>query len=254
MKIEMYYLTRRQRCQFPSWSKKGNIFPLILRVVTFLPWRYNSCETAWFQQLNWRIRERLSQAINNGSWYKLSFLVNKDAMIVPATYIYSVSRFAQISWDMGPWNKHRYFRFYKLGVGKVRRDGPSEITGGGETVPPQKIPARETCLKKILQALIPNNNKLYALEKDYCRQAGFLKKFLHQNFFTTPPPHPSPAPIISNGPPLNSIIITVPCKIFEEILGLSIKYFCDEQENWFGRGWEEWGMSTGDTKTPAEGL
>ena len=91
---------------------------------------------------------------------------------------------------MGPWNKHHYFRLYKLGVGKVLRDGPLEITGGGETVPPQKIPARETCLKKILQALIPKNNKLYALEKDYYRQAGFLKKFLHQNFLITPPPPP----------------------------------------------------------------
>ena len=75
-----------------------------------------------------------------------------------------------------------------MGVGKVLRDGPLEITGGGETVAPQKIPARETCLKKILQALIPKNNKLYALEKDYYRQAGFLKKFLHQNFLITPPP------------------------------------------------------------------
>ena len=49
MKIEMYYLTRRQSCQFPPWSKKSNIFPRISRVVTFLAWRYNSRETAWFQ-------------------------------------------------------------------------------------------------------------------------------------------------------------------------------------------------------------
>ena len=27
MKIEMYYLTRRQRCQFLPWSKKKNFFP-----------------------------------------------------------------------------------------------------------------------------------------------------------------------------------------------------------------------------------
>ena len=72
-----------------------------------------------FKQLNWRIRENLSQAINNGSWYKLSLLVSEDAMIVPATCIYSVWRFAQNSWDMGPWNKHHYFRFYKLDVGEV---------------------------------------------------------------------------------------------------------------------------------------
>ena len=75
---------------------------------------------------------------------------------------------------MGRWNKHHYLGFYKLGVGKVIRDGPVEITGGGETVPRKKIPARETCLKEILQAVIPENNKLlYALEKDSCRQAGF---------------------------------------------------------------------------------
>ena len=49
MKIEMYYLTRRQSCQFPPWSKKSNIFPRISRVVTFLAWRYNSRETVWFQ-------------------------------------------------------------------------------------------------------------------------------------------------------------------------------------------------------------
>ena len=72
-----------------------------------------------FKQLNWRIRENLSQAINNGSWYKLSLLVSEDAMIVPATCIYSVWRFAQNSWDISRWNKHRYFRFYKLSVGKV---------------------------------------------------------------------------------------------------------------------------------------
>ena len=72
-----------------------------------------------FKQLNWRIRENLSQAIHNRSWYKLSLLVSEDAMIVPATCIYSVWRFTQNSWDMSPWNKHHYFRFYKLGVGKV---------------------------------------------------------------------------------------------------------------------------------------
>ena len=72
-----------------------------------------------FKQLNWRIRENLSQAINSGSWYKSSLLMSEDAMIVPATCINSVWGFAQNSWDMSPWNKHPYFRFYKLGVGKV---------------------------------------------------------------------------------------------------------------------------------------
>ena len=51
MKIEMYYLTRRQRCQFPPWLKKIYIFSHAYRgsIVTFFAWRYNSRETAWFQ-------------------------------------------------------------------------------------------------------------------------------------------------------------------------------------------------------------
>ena len=91
------------------------------QVVTFLARGYNSHETALpgFKQLNWRISENLSQAINNGSWYKLSLLRSEDAMIVPAKSIYSVWRLAQNSWDMSSWNEHHYFQFYKLGVGKV---------------------------------------------------------------------------------------------------------------------------------------
>ena len=57
-----------------------------------------------FKQLNWRIRENLSQAINNGSWYKLSLLVSEDAMIVPAKCMFQLNH---------------YFRFCKLGVCKV---------------------------------------------------------------------------------------------------------------------------------------
>ena len=72
-----------------------------------------------FKQLNWRIRENLSHAIHNRSWYKLSLLLSEDAMIVPATCVYSVWKFAQNSWDVSPWYKHHYFWFYKLGVGKV---------------------------------------------------------------------------------------------------------------------------------------
>ena len=72
-----------------------------------------------FKQLNWTIRGNLSQAINNGSWHKLSLLVSEDARMVLATCIYRVGRFAQNSWDRSPWNKHHYFRFYKLGFGKV---------------------------------------------------------------------------------------------------------------------------------------
>ena len=47
MKIEMYYLIRRQGCQFPPWSKKKKIFSHAYRgsIVTFLAWRYNSSET-----------------------------------------------------------------------------------------------------------------------------------------------------------------------------------------------------------------
>ena len=43
IKIEMYYHTRRQRCQL--------IFPPVYRgsIVTFLAWRYNLRETAWLQ-------------------------------------------------------------------------------------------------------------------------------------------------------------------------------------------------------------
>ena len=50
---------------------------------------------------------------------------------------------------------------------------------------------------KILQVVIPKNNKSHVLEKNSYRQAGFLKKVMHQTFFTPSPPPPSP-PIISN--------------------------------------------------------
>ena len=113
MKIEMYYHTRRQRCQLylPPYIA-GRSSRSWHGVTTYV-------KPPGFKQLNWRIRENLSQAINNGSWYKLSLLVSEDAMIVPATCIYSVWRFTQNSWDMSPWNKHHYFRFYKLDVSKV---------------------------------------------------------------------------------------------------------------------------------------
>ena len=120
IKIEMYYLTRRQRCQFPSWSKKKVIFSHAYRGSSrSLHGVTTHVRPPGSKQLNWRIRENLSQAINNRSWYKLSLLVREDAMILPATCVYSVCRFAQNSWDIRPWNKHHYFRFYKLGVGKA---------------------------------------------------------------------------------------------------------------------------------------
>ena len=80
MKIEMYYLIL-----LDDKDASFHVDPRISRVVTFLALRYNSSETAWFQQLNWRIRENLSQAMNNGSWYKLSLLVSEDTMIVSAS-------------------------------------------------------------------------------------------------------------------------------------------------------------------------
>ena len=106
-----FHLDRKKVIQYFPTHIAGRHVPCIALQLTWnrLP----------FKQLNWRIRENLSQAINNGSWYKLSLLVSEDAMIVPATCIYSVWRFAQNSWDKSPWNKHHYFRFYKLGVSKV---------------------------------------------------------------------------------------------------------------------------------------
>ena len=77
------------------------------------------------------------------------------------------------------------------GFTNVIRDGPFNRRWGDSS--PTKNSCKGNVSKKNLQAVIPKNSKLYALEKDSCRQEGFLKKFLHQNFFTT-------APIISNGP------------------------------------------------------
>ena len=51
MKMEKYYLTRRQICQFLPWLKKKVRSCNAYRgsIVTFFAWRYNSRETAWFQ-------------------------------------------------------------------------------------------------------------------------------------------------------------------------------------------------------------
>ena len=70
-----------------------------------------------FKQLNWRIRENLSQAINDGSWYKLSLLASEDAMIVPATCTNCVWRFAQNSWDKSPWNNEQLFTEVEVASG-----------------------------------------------------------------------------------------------------------------------------------------
>ena len=74
------------------------------------------------------------------------------------------------------------------------RAGPLEKTGGGVTIPQKHSCKGNLSLKKLLQVVIPKNNKSYALEKNSCRQAGLKKKFMHQKFFT-------PTPVISNGGP-----------------------------------------------------
>ena len=120
MKIEMYYLNRRQRCHFPSWSKKSNICPRhiaghVPSMALQLTWDHLGPPS--FKQLNWRIRGDLSQAINNGSRYNLSLLVSEDAMIVPPTCVYSVLIFTQnTKWEtsllprvlqIGGWQSHK---------------------------------------------------------------------------------------------------------------------------------------------------
>ena len=62
-----------------------------------------------FKQLNWRIRENLSQAINSGSWYKLSLLVSEDRCDDSSSYM-CLQRLKIYS-KLSPWNKHHYFRF-----------------------------------------------------------------------------------------------------------------------------------------------
>ena len=49
---------------------------------------------------------------------------------------------------MGASNKHHYFRFYKFGYGKVIREEPLEITGGGETVPAKRNSCKGNGSKK----------------------------------------------------------------------------------------------------------
>ena len=79
------------------------------------------------------------------------------------------------------------------GYNLLTRDGPLEITGGGVTIPKQKFLQGKLLFKKILQAVIPKNNKSYALEKKFLQTSGLLKKLIHQTFFP---------PVISNSPSL----------------------------------------------------
>ena len=74
------------------------------------------------------------------------------------------------------------------------RAGPLEKTGGGVTIPQKNSCKGNLSLKKLLQVVIPKNNKSYALEKIPADRRALKKKFMHQKFFT-------PTPVISNGGP-----------------------------------------------------
>ena len=73
------------------------------------------------------------------------------------------------------------------------RAGPLEKTGGGVTIPQKNSCKGNLSLKKLLQVVIPKNNKSYALEKIPADRRA-LRKIHAQKFFT-------PTPVISNGGP-----------------------------------------------------
>ena len=96
---------------------------------------------------------------------------------------------------------------------------------------PQKNFCKGNLSKKILQAVIPKSNKSYALEKNSCRQAGFLKKFMHQTFFTLPP-------IIFNGPETDKCQSN-PCQNDETCMGGVYCFSCIMYKylDWFTLPW-----------------
>ena len=55
--------------------------------------------------------------------------------------------------------------------------------------------------------MIPKNNKSHALEKNSYRQAGFLKKVMHQTFSTPSTPPPPPTIISKASPSLKDTIL-----------------------------------------------
>ena len=99
-----------------SWNCAWNLaFPVFIS-----PILWNMCEnlpyeSVYFKELHneqecyWPTIYRAGAAVMS-TITRLS-LVSEDAA--------KNRRIAQNSWDMSPWNKHHYFRFYKLGVGKV---------------------------------------------------------------------------------------------------------------------------------------
>ena len=62
------------------------------------------------------------------------------------------------------------------------RAGPLEKTGGGVTVPQKNSCKGNLSLKKLLQVVIPKNNKSYALEKIPADRRA-LKKIHAPNIF-----------------------------------------------------------------------
>ena len=107
-----------------SWKCAWNLaFPVFISPIVWNMCENLPYESVYFKELHnkqecyWPTIYRAGAAVMS-TVTRLS-LVREDAMIVAATCICSVWRIAQNSWDMSPWNKHHYFRFYKLGVGKV---------------------------------------------------------------------------------------------------------------------------------------
>ena len=107
-----------------NWNCAWNLaFPVFISPIVWNMCENRPYESVYFKELHneqecyWPTIYRAGTAVMS-TITSLS-LVSEDAMIVAATCICSVWRIAQNSWDMSPWNKHHYFRFYKLGVGKV---------------------------------------------------------------------------------------------------------------------------------------
>ena len=107
-----------------TWNCAWNlVFPVFISPIVWNMCENLPYESVYFKELHneqecyWPTIYRAGAAVVS-TITRLS-LVSEDAMIVAATRICSVWRIAQNSWDMSPWNKHHYFRFYKLGVGKV---------------------------------------------------------------------------------------------------------------------------------------
>ena len=62
------------------------------------------------------------------------------------------------------------------------RAGPLEKTGGGVTIPQKNSCKGNLSLKKLLQVVIPKNNKSYALEKIPADKRALKKNSCTENF------------------------------------------------------------------------